>query len=108
MIRFYVLNGQVDSIAYKETVSQPGLKKYRDAIKQKLGVDWAGTSWDELEKPLYSGLAARVFLARIPEKIPLDLASQAHYWKTHYNTMSGKGTVKKFIDDVKAAHGCAV
>lgn len=57
---------------------------------------------------MYSGLAARLFLARISAPIPTDLESQAQYWKTHYNTAAGKGTVKKFIDDVNHATGCAV
>ena len=98
---------QVDQIGYIETVIQQGLKRYRDDIKAKLGIDWTKTQWEDLEKPLYSGLAARLFLARISEPIPSDLPSQAQYWKTYYNTEAGKGTVQKFIDDVKHATGCA-
>lgn len=54
---------------------------------------------------MYSGLAARLFLAMLFAPIPTNLASQAQYWKTHYNTAAGKGTVKKFISDVKQAMG---
>ncbi|XP_068743969.1 uncharacterized protein [Montipora capricornis] len=99
---------QVDNIGYQETITQSGLKKYWDKIKAKLGIDWSKTTWRDLEKPLYSGLAARLFLARIPAPIPTDLPSQAQYWKTHYNTEAGSGTVQKFIDDVNHATGCAV
>ena len=98
---------QVDLIGYRETVLQQGLKKYWDRIKDKLRIDWTETEWEDLEKPLYSGLAARLFLARIPAPIPSDLPAQAQYWKTYYNTSAGKGTVQKFIDDVKKATGCA-
>lgn len=98
---------QVDKIGYLETVIQQRLRKYWDEIKAKLGIDWANTEWEDLEKPLYSGLAARLFLARISAPIPSDLPAQAHYWKTHYNTAAGKGTVQKFVDDVKQATGCA-
>ena len=87
---------------------QKGLKKYWDQIKAKLSIDWTETNWQDLEKPLYSGLAARLFLARLSSPIPNDMASQAQYWKTHYNTVAGSGTVEKFIDDVKHATGCAV
>lgn len=87
---------------------QAGLKKYRDQIKAKLGIDWTETTWNDLEKPLYSGLAARLFLARLSAPIPTDLESQAQYWKTHYNTEAGSGTVQKFIKDVREATGCAV
>ncbi|KAM7430895.1 hypothetical protein ABFA07_018452 [Porites harrisoni] len=99
---------QVDEVGYRETVIQTGLKKYWDQIKAKLGIDWTQTSWQDLEKPLYSGLASRLFLARLSPPIPTDLPSQAQYWKTYYNTVAGGGTVEKFIDDVNKAHGCAV
>ena len=98
---------QVDEIGYRETVIQQGLKKYWDQIKAKLRIDWTETEWEDLEKPLYSGLAARLFLARLSAPIPSDLPSQAQYWKTYYNTSAGKGSVQKFIDDVKQATGCA-
>ncbi|KAJ7349516.1 hypothetical protein OS493_038869, partial [Desmophyllum pertusum] len=94
---------QVDKIGYRETVTQQGLKKYWDKIDAKLGIDWTETTWEDLEKPLYSGLAARLFLARISAPIPTDLPPQAQYWKTYYNTSAGKGTVQKFIDDVQHA-----
>ena len=98
----------MDYIGYRETVIQQRLRRYWDRIKEKLGIDWTKTQWQDLEKPLYSGLAARLFLVRIPAPIPSDLPSQAQYWKTYYNTAAGKGTVQKFIDDVKHATGCAV
>ncbi|KAJ7391683.1 hypothetical protein OS493_017380 [Desmophyllum pertusum] len=97
----------VDDTGYHETVSHQGLKKYWDKINAKLDIDWTETTWKDLEKPLYSGLAARLFLARIRASIPTDLPSQAQYWKTHYNTKAGKGTAPKFIHDVQHATGCA-
>ena len=99
---------QVDSIGYRETVIQQGLKKYWDRNKAKLGIDWTKTQWQDLEKPLYSGLAARLFLVRFRAPIPSDLPAQAQYWKRYYNTLAEKGTVQKFINDVKHATGCAV
>ena len=97
----------MDYIGYRETVLQQSLRKYWDGIKAKLHIDWTKTTWSDLDKPLYSGLAARLFLARIPDPIPSDLTAQAMYWKKYYNTAAGKGTVQKFIDDVKKATGCA-
>ncbi|XP_020604854.1 uncharacterized protein LOC110043706 [Orbicella faveolata] len=97
---------QVDSIGYRETVIQKRLKKYWDQIKARLGIDWTKTQWQDLEKPLYSGLAARLFLVRFRAPIPSDVLSQARYWKRYYNTSAGKGTVQKFIDDVEQGTGC--
>ncbi|XP_068744281.1 uncharacterized protein [Montipora capricornis] len=99
---------QVDRIGHRETKTQSGLLKYWNAIKTKLGIDWTRTTWSDLEKPLYSGLAARLYLARISASIPTDLSSQAHYWKKYYNTYSGRGSAQKFENDVNSATGCAL
>ncbi|XP_068708630.1 uncharacterized protein [Montipora foliosa] len=98
---------QVDRIGHRETTTQRGLRKYWNAIKTRLGIDWTRTTWSDLEKPLYSGLAARLYLARIRARIPTDLSSQAQYWKIHYNTDDGRGSAQKFKNDVKLAKGCA-
>lgn len=34
--------------------------------------------------------------------IPIDINDQAKYWKTHYNTELGKGTVDEFRNRIKA------
>ena len=97
---------QVDRIGYQDTVSHPGAKRFHAAVKAAFRIDWPKTNWIDLRRPLFSGLAARLFLVRIPEAIPSDLAGQARYWKKHYNR-SGAGTEKKFISDVQQATGCA-
>jgi hypothetical protein len=54
---------QVDEIGferYPETsASHPGLKKKFKKIKKELGIDWTTVKWEDLTKPLYSGIAAR-------------------------------------------------
>jgi len=99
---------QVDSVGFAET-KKTALRKYHDKIKESFKIDWDKTEWFDLQKPLYSGLAARLYLARIPEAIPKadDIKAQGQYWKTYYNTAAGKGTVEKFVSDVKKATGCA-
>ncbi|XP_038053358.1 uncharacterized protein LOC119725839 [Patiria miniata] len=95
---------QVDKIGFqstKDTASHPGLKKKFEAIKSSLSIDWATVEWEDLDKPLYSAIAARLFLTNIPSAIPSGLAEQAAYWKKHYNSSSGAGSESKFIDDVK-------
>ena len=98
---------QVDSIGYRDTVNLRSTRKYHAQIKKHFGIDWARTTWYDLRKPLYSGLAARLFLVKIPAAIPSDLPGQAAYWKLYYNTVAGKGTESKFIRDVRLAFGCA-
>ena len=43
----------------------------------------------------------RLHYWRKPAAIPNDLAGQARYWKRHYNTPLGRGTVEKYL---KCAH----
>ena len=99
---------QVDQIGFEstqDTKSHPGLKQKHEKIKQSLDIDWGQVEWSDLRKPLYSGLAARLYLLKIPAPIPSSLKDQAEYWKHYYNTGSGAGTAQKFIDDVNKLEG---
>lgn len=73
---------------------------WRDQISQAIGVD----SWD-LQRlqhdPIYATVMARLHYRRISHPLPKrgDLGGYADYWKQHYNTVQGKGTAQKFIND---------
>lgn len=92
---------QVDRVAYEATKdlrSHPGLRRLHRAISLTLnGLDWLGTTWEDCRDPVYSCLAARLYLAAIPEAVPSSLEDQAAYWKKYYNTEAGKGTEEAFI-----------
>jgi len=98
---------RVDRIGHEETQRNTVLQGYWDQLKTKLAIDWQKTRWEDLVKPLYSGLAARLYIATVPSAIPTGLSAQASYWKRYYNTAAGGGTVQGFINDVNSAHGCA-
>ena len=73
--------------------------KYRDKLFQ-LGFDDS-----KLEFCLLSNIGIQVALCRlhyrrVPSKLPRagDLNAQAKYWKQHYNTVKGKGTLKHFLE----------
>ena len=77
---------QVDEIGFKatqDTVSHPGLKDKFRAIQNQYGIDWTTVEWQKLVTPLYSGIAARLFISNIPHAIPSDIPSQAVYWKQY-------------------------
>lgn len=101
---------QVDKIAFEETQkpeSHPGLTAKYDAIKAAFKIDgkdldWLKVVWDDLKKPLYAGLAARLYLSIVEEKIPEDLDKQAEYWKKYYNTELGLGKPEDFIIAIEA------
>ena len=67
-------------------------------------IDWPTVRWEDLRKPLYSGLAARLKLSNVKVPIPLasEIEEQGQYWKDYYNSKLGAGTVEKFVEDVEA------
>lgn len=78
---------------------------YRPAIENKL-FDFIGSYPEQLTKHLqgnlfYATAMARLHYRRVKEPLPKadDLQGLAEYWKDHYNTHAGKGTVKQFIKD---------
>ena len=98
---------QVDEVGFRDTqdtTSHPGLNVKFDKIQRKFGINWREVKWEDLRKPLYSGLAARLFLSNVLEGIPIasDIRAQGQYWKEHYNTDDGEGTVDKFVEDIEA------
>jgi hypothetical protein len=100
---------QVDRIAFEETKNtkaHPKLKKLHHALAirshrisaLKKRLDWQTIDWKESRKAFISCLAARLYLATIPESVPDSLNGQAQYWKKYYNTSQGQGTEKHFIE----------
>ncbi|BBA32644.1 uncharacterized protein sS8_0679 [Methylocaldum marinum] len=47
----------------------------------------------------YAAAMARVHYLRVPATLPLagDINAIAGYWKQHYNTYGGKGTIDEFV-----------
>ena len=94
---------QVDESAFRDTQNTeryPALRtRYYEKIMSAFRIDWPQVRWSDLRIPLYSGLAARLFLLNIPLPKPCDIAGQAAFWNTHYNS---DGTQGRFIDDIQA------
>ena len=92
---------QVDEIGFKDTqdvVSHNKLTERFKQIRNATGINWQSVTWEDLRKPIYSGIAARLFLLNDPTVIPTNLMEQARYWKEYYNTKKGEGTVENFIN----------
>ncbi|OQV25446.1 putative Transmembrane cell adhesion receptor mua-3 [Hypsibius exemplaris] len=91
----------------KNNITYPGLNEFhRKIFRSSLRIDWTKVEWQDLWKPLYSGLAARILLWIRQEAghvIPDTLANQAVYWKTHYDI--GGGTVEDFKAQVALCEG---
>jgi collagen type VI alpha len=56
------------------------------AINTAFRINWANTTWDQLNTPLYGGLAARLFIETLPP-IPQTKAEQASYWLRYYTQL---------------------
>ena len=101
---FYGGIWQVDLIAFQDTqdtTARPGLVSTFGEIQRQFNIDWPSVQWEDLHRPLYSGLAARLILSNVAESIPLasNVTGQASYWRRHYNTA---GDEAGFIADVAA------
>ncbi|TQV85269.1 hypothetical protein FKG94_03175 [Exilibacterium tricleocarpae] len=88
---------QVDQIGFDDV-----LTRTRDVHRYKtieyFGIDLSLVHYRELElSPLLSFVVCRLFYLLIPDPIPQSLAERAGYWKRHYNTVAGKGSVGEYM-----------
>ncbi len=72
---------------------------YKDELYELLEDEYT----DELDLTAnlrYATIMARLHYYRVKEPLPAadDLEAQARYWKDHYNTHLGKGTVDHFME----------
>lgn len=92
---------QVDKIGQYEAIIYCHLGRYRRFIKAKLAIDWTKTRWQDLRKPLYSGLAARLYLAKISAPIPAQICSRK--LPIGRDTTINSPVKEQFINDVRCA-----
>ena len=73
--------------------------KYRDKLFS-LGFDDGNIEFCLLSNIGLQAAFCRLHYRRVPSALPKvsDLEGQAKYWKKHYNTVKGKGTIKHFME----------
>lgn len=73
--------------------------KSRPKILKDLGVDISLVHWDDLR---YNQFLALLFTRLLywlkGDPIPETIEERAAYWKLHYNTKLGKGTVEHYLE----------
>ena len=83
------------------------LHKYFTGIKNKFHIDIHKTRWEDLRKPLFSALVARLFIVYKSHKhpqIPSDITGQGNFWKSNYRQ---NGDVHAFVrKNGKLMKGC--
>ena len=73
--------------------------KLKPQIEKDLGVDITKVNWDDLRYNIFlSLLFARLLYWLKGEPIPKTIEERAAYWKFHYNTKSGQGTVEHYLE----------
>lgn len=73
------------------------------AIKTAFNFDLTQLNHTTLDvSPMAAAVVARLFYKLVPAPIPTTLAGRAQYWKTHYNTAAGKGTVGEYMRNAAA------
>ena len=91
---------QVDKEGFdgtQDVSSHPQLSNKFAKIMQYYNINWRDVTYDQLMKPIISGIAARLYYSNIAEPIPTDVKAQATYWKKYYNTNKGAGDECRFL-----------
>ena len=95
---------QVTKVMYDLTTSSYAygfLRQYILHIQHDFKIDWQFTVWQDLRKPLYSALAARLYMAymtRHKQEIPRPANSQAKYWVDNYHHAASVTTWIKIVE----------
>lgn len=95
---------KVDKVAFQDTkdviTHRALITKYLQ-IRSAFGFNWTDVQWSDLRKPLYSALAARLFIFNLATSIPFGIKEQADYWKSFYHAQQGNETTATFVQDVQ-------
>lgn len=88
---------QCDKIPFADTIARSS-KTDLDALQSNFGFDLRKIEWSVLNySPLVAAAVCRLHYKLRPGNIPLDLKGRAAYWKKHYNSELGAGTVEHYI-----------
>ena len=93
-----------EALLRTQTSDHPFLNVKRNMIALEFDIDWNEVEWDDLQRPLYSALAARLILFLAPERLPesSDIPGQAQFWKQYYNM---NGSINDFIGTANELEG---
>jgi len=71
-------------------------------ISAKFGVNWRQVEYDDLVKPLHSGIAARLkidaYYKSRTSSIPQSVSQQASFWASSYTVNTWTNAVSVFVD----------
>lgn len=73
--------------------------RHRDELRELVQKTGSSRAMDMIYNLNYATVMCRIHYLRKPEALPDkdDIVGLAEYWKLHYNTMGGAGTVEDFM-----------
>ena len=96
---------QVDEplfLVTQDNTSYPILTDKHKLVNDQFDVDWMTMQWKELRIPLWSGVAACLYMCTIDEEIPSSISQQAEHWSRNYNSKKEQPQEpKEFVVEVK-------
>ncbi|XP_046558985.1 uncharacterized protein LOC124268023 [Haliotis rubra] len=77
---------QVDESMFRQTIACPSaIRHVCNDIQTNIGIDWPRVQWRDLLKPLYSGLAASLYIQlKQGNTIPGSVDAQSRIWNNIY------------------------
>jgi hypothetical protein len=70
---------------YYNRTKDASLDSFHTKINDLFSINWGSTTWNDLLKPFYNGLAARLYLQYLNMTIPQTIKDQASFWDQRYN-----------------------
>lgn len=96
---------QFDPIGFHDTQDRIS-QRVKDIVLEAFGIDVDKVSHNELAySPLLSFIWCRMFYLLRPGAIPDSIEFRGRYWKLHYNSFKGAGTVTEYVKNAEALQG---
>ena len=99
----------VDEDIFNETKNTT-LTSLHQSIQTNFSIEWSSVEWNDLRKPLYSALAARLYFKTVNASIPFssNIQLQAMYWMTYYNTAGSTSNFVTLLNELLAMNGMLI
>lgn len=95
--------GQIDEIAFRHIRQKYAQSAIAVRLYEAFGIDLGRVEYRELAlNPLLCMVFVRFQYWQVKAPIPKTLVMRARYWKKHFNTELGKGTVRQYVLKAKS------
>ena len=91
----------------QNTASYSVLTNLHQQIQTSFSIQWSTVQWNDLRKPLFSALAARLYFYTVSASIPISssIQSQATYWAIYYHALGSTSEFVTRVNELEAQDG---